>query len=153
MVNLMIQIWYHKCCYILSKVHRRSLNLLWCVIRVPKLAKCANRSSNLLIFSYESQIYLNNLLNLFRSHRSTQAAADLTEAKTVVTGTEPAAVPRRGGAEPFPTLARHEGVGLSLRQHEGPSSNGYGGHATVAPGSTASEHGSRGLSRFNRLFK
>jgi hypothetical protein len=92
MVNLMIQIWYHRCCYILSKVHRRSLNLLWCVIPIPKLAKCTNRSSNLLIVSYESQIYLNNLLNLFRSRRSTQAAADLTEAMTVVTGTEPETV-------------------------------------------------------------
>jgi hypothetical protein len=50
----------------MSKVHQRSLNLLWCVIPVPKLAKCTDRSSNLLIVSYESQIYLNNLLNLLR---------------------------------------------------------------------------------------
>jgi hypothetical protein len=52
--------------FIKSKVHRQSLNLLWCVIPVPKLAKCTDRSSNLLIVSFESQIYLNNLLNLLR---------------------------------------------------------------------------------------
>jgi hypothetical protein len=49
--------------YVRSKMHPRSLNLLWCVIPVPKLTKCSSRSSNLLIVSCESQIYLNNLLN------------------------------------------------------------------------------------------
>jgi hypothetical protein len=47
------------------KVHQRSLNLLWCHPD-PKLAKCSSRSSNLPIVSYESQIYLNNSLNLLR---------------------------------------------------------------------------------------
>jgi hypothetical protein len=47
-------------------MHQRSLNLLWCVIPVPKLAKCTDKSWNLLIVSFESQIYLNNLLNLLR---------------------------------------------------------------------------------------
>jgi hypothetical protein len=40
--------------------------LLWCIIPVPKLAKCTYGSSNLLIVSFESQTYLNNLLNLLK---------------------------------------------------------------------------------------
>jgi hypothetical protein len=42
----------------MSEVHQRSPNLLWCVIPVSKLVKWSYRSSNLLIVSYESQIYL-----------------------------------------------------------------------------------------------
>jgi hypothetical protein len=34
----------------------------------PKLAKCTYLFPNLLIVSYESQIYLNNLLNLLKQH-------------------------------------------------------------------------------------
>jgi hypothetical protein len=49
-----------------SKVHQWSQNLLWSVISVLKLAKWSSRSSNLLIESYESQIYLSNLLKLLR---------------------------------------------------------------------------------------
>jgi hypothetical protein len=43
----------------------------------PKLTKCSSRSSNLLIVSLESQIYLNNLLNLLRLWDLCSAAAML----------------------------------------------------------------------------
>jgi hypothetical protein len=44
-----------------SKIHSRSLNLVQCVITIPKLLKCIFRFLNLLIVSYEVQIIIFNL--------------------------------------------------------------------------------------------
>jgi hypothetical protein len=67
----------------------------------------------------------------------------------------PPVVPR-DGRTPLHAAAWHRGAGPSLRRREGPPSSTRGGRAAASasgPGSATSEHGSRGLSRFNRLFK
>jgi hypothetical protein len=89
-----------------SKVHQRSLNLLWCVIPVPKLAKRSSRSSNLLIVSYVSQIYLNNLLNLLSLRDTCSNVTEPDPSAAAIGTTQPLHV---GGLRSFvPTGGAHE---------------------------------------------
>jgi hypothetical protein len=58
--------------------------LFWCVIPVPKLAKCTYKSANLLIVSFESQIYFKQPIKSSYLDRGTR--------------TSPAPAPKPAGA-------------------------------------------------------